>query len=193
MTAAVTQPDDARERLLDAAERLFYSRGVQAVGMDEIRAASGLALKRIYRLYASKDELTVAFLQRRNECWLGWLSAEVAKPTDRDERILAVFDGLHSWFRQPGFRGCAWINVHGELGATVPAVAEAVREHKRAFRRLIARLVADAGRPRSLVAPIHLLAEGAMVTAASQCSPKPALDAKAAARALLTARAVAAG
>jgi hypothetical protein len=62
---------------------------------------------------------------------------------DPQRRILAVFDWLHSWFSEADFRGCAWINAFGELGANSPTVASATRDHKRAFRRYLARLVAD--------------------------------------------------
>ena len=60
-TAVPVQPgsDDAlREQVLDAADRLYYSRGVQAVGMDELRAAAGVPLKRLYRLFGSKDGIS---------------------------------------------------------------------------------------------------------------------------------------
>ena len=69
MTAAPTEPVTDRERLLDAGEDLFYAYGVQAVGMDAIRAASGLPLKRSYQLYPSKDQLLLAVLDRRDRRW----------------------------------------------------------------------------------------------------------------------------
>ncbi|CAM5363021.1 hypothetical protein SALBM311S_00042 [Streptomyces alboniger] len=139
----------ARERVLDAAEELFYGRGVQSVGMDDIRNTSGVSLKRLYQLFPAKEQLVEAYLERRDERWRGRLAASVGRVTDPGERILAVFDWLEGWFGEAGFRGCAWINAYGELGASSALVAAQVRTHKRAFGEYLASLVADAGgRPR---------------------------------------------
>lgn len=56
----------AREQALDAAEELFYGRGVQSVGMDDLRGASGVSLKRLYQLFPAKEQLVEAYLERRD-------------------------------------------------------------------------------------------------------------------------------
>ncbi|MFD3678202.1 TetR/AcrR family transcriptional regulator [Streptomyces sp. NPDC058613] len=61
--------DEARIRLLDTAEELFYAHGIQAVGMDRIRTASRVPLKRLYRLFSAKDLLVAAYLERRSGRW----------------------------------------------------------------------------------------------------------------------------
>ncbi|MET8827216.1 TetR/AcrR family transcriptional regulator [Streptomyces sp. NPDC004610] len=176
-----------RDRALDAAEELFYRRGVQSVGMDAVRAASGLSLKRLYQLFPSKEGLVEAYLDRRDADWRGRLAGYVEGRGEGDprERILAVYDWLGGWFAEDGFRGCAWINAYGELGATSAGVAERVRAHKEEFRRYLAGLVADAGQPAALVWPLFLLAEGAMVTAGIEGTTEPAARARDAARSLL--------
>ncbi|MEV7074126.1 TetR/AcrR family transcriptional regulator [Streptomyces sp. NPDC091972] len=178
----------ARERVLDAAEELFYGRGVQSVGMDEIRGASGVSLKRLYQLFPAKEQLVEAYLERRDGRWRGRLAEFVALRPDPEDRILAVFDWLEEWFGEEGFRGCAWINSYGELGATSDRVVTQVRAHKRAFADYLASLVADAGRPAALAGPLFLLAEGAMVTAGITGTTHPATEARDAARLLLGAR-----
>jgi AcrR family transcriptional regulator len=178
----------ARERVLDAAEELFYGRGIQSVGMDEIRGASGVSLKRLYQLFPAKEQLVVAYLERRDGRWRGRLAAYVEGEEDPGRRILAVFDWLEEWFGEDGFRGCAWINSYGELGAGSAPVAAQVRAHKRAFADYLASLVADAGRPSALAAPLFLLAEGAMVTAGIARSTQPAAQAREAVRLLLESR-----
>lgn len=177
----------ARERALDAAERLFYGRGVQSVGMDDVRGASGISLKRLYQLFPAKEQLVVAYLERRDVRWRDRLAAYVAARDEPRARILAVFDWLAEWFAEDDFRGCAWINAYGELGAVSDAVAEQARAHKRAFREYVGALVAGAGLPATLAAPLYLLAEGAMVTAGITGGTEPAAQAREGARLLLTA------
>ncbi|MET9870436.1 TetR/AcrR family transcriptional regulator, partial [Streptomyces sp. NPDC006386] len=117
---------EARERALDAAEELFYGRGVQSVGMDDVRGASGVSLKRLYQLFPAKEQLVEAYLERRDARWRGRLAEYVERQGEPEERILAVFDWLGGWFGEPDFRGCAWINAYGELGATSARVAAQV-------------------------------------------------------------------
>ncbi|MEU3937417.1 TetR/AcrR family transcriptional regulator [Streptomyces sp. NPDC029044] len=175
----------ARERALDAAEELFYGRGVQAVGMDDVRGTSGVSLKRLYQLFPAKEHLVEAYLERRDARWRGQLAAYVEGREEPEERILAVFDWLGEWFGEPDFRGCAWLNAYGELGATSARVVTQVRSHKGAFREYLASLVAAAGLPGTLTGQLFLLAEGAMVTAGVTGSAEPAADAREAARRLL--------
>ncbi|MHB9860522.1 TetR/AcrR family transcriptional regulator [Streptomyces sp. YIM S03343] len=179
----------AREQALDAAEKLFYGRGIQSVGMDDVRSTSGVSLKRLYQLFPSKELLVEAYLERRDVRWRERLAAFVDRHGDGDpgRRILAVFDWLERWFGEEDFRGCAWINSYGELGATSARVAAQVRAHKHAFREYLAGLVAEAGRPAALTGQLYLLAEGAMVTAGIAESTEPAREAREAARLLLRA------
>jgi AcrR family transcriptional regulator len=175
----------ARDRALDAAEKLFYGRGIHTVGMDDIRTASGVSLKRLYQLFPAKEQLVEAYLERRDVRWRQRLAAYVDRHTDPRERILAVFDWLREWSGEPDFRGCAWINSYGELGATSPRVPALVRAHKQAFQAYLATLVADAGLPTELAGQLRLLAEGAMVTAGIEGTTEPAEQAGRAAGLLL--------
>ncbi|MFP3989788.1 TetR/AcrR family transcriptional regulator [Streptomyces sp. E11-3] len=177
----------ARERALDTAEELFYSRGIQAVGMDAIRTASGVSLKRLYQLFPNKEQLLDACLERRDLNWRRRLAERVDLETDPRRRILAVFDWLYDWFSEPGFRGCAWINGYGELGATSPAVAERARSHKEAFKDYLTGLTAAAGLPDESAEQLRLLAEGAMATAGILRDPETARHAGRAAALLISA------
>lgn len=102
---------------------------------------------------------------------------------DPRERVLAVFDWLAEWFSEPGFRGCSWVNAHGELGPSSEAVRSEVRSHKRAFHARITAWADAAGAP--VAEPVFLLAEGAVVTAGISGDPAPAHHARAAAATLL--------
>ncbi|WP_330309370.1 MULTISPECIES: TetR/AcrR family transcriptional regulator [unclassified Streptomyces] len=176
----------AREQALDAAEELFYGRGIQTVGMDDIRGASGVSLKRLYQLFPAKERLVEAYLERRDVRWRQRLAEHVDRHGEPEERILAVFDWLGQWFAEPGFRGCAWINSYGELGTTSPVVTAQVTAHKEAFKDYLRGLVADAGLPSPLADQLYLLAEGAMVTAGITRSTETAGQAADAARVLMS-------
>ncbi|MEU6707296.1 TetR/AcrR family transcriptional regulator [Streptomyces wuyuanensis] len=184
----MTDIEATRERILDAAEELFYGQGIQAVGMDAVRSASGVTLRRLYQVFPSKGALVEAYLLRRDERWRKSLASRVEESDAAPaERVLVVFDWLRDWFTEPDFRGCAFVNAFGELGATAPEVAEAARRHKEAFRRYIAGLVDDAGAPGTVAASLALLAEGAITTAAVTGSPPAADTAREAAGLLLAA------
>ena len=142
-----TRPASARERIDQTAYELFSRHGVRAVGVDTISARSGVAKMTLYRHYASKDDLALAFLRRREELWTrSWLQQEVERRVQAPaERLLAVFDVFEKWFRRRDFEGCSFIKVlleHDDPGHPVRRAAEAHIETIRAFLRGLA---ADAG------------------------------------------------
>ncbi|MDW5594115.1 TetR/AcrR family transcriptional regulator [Conexibacter stalactiti] len=171
--------------MLDAASRLFYERGVQAVGMDALREAAGVSLKRIYGLYPSKEALVEAALIAREQGVLAELSSRSGAAAAPAQQILALFDLLGEWFVAPGYRGCAYLNAFGELGESAPRVAGVVRRHKRAWRDLLAERVAEAGGSPRLADQLALLINGAMTSAALGDPRAVAADARAVAEVLL--------
>jgi AcrR family transcriptional regulator len=177
--------DTAREQVIGAADALFYARGIQSVGMDEVRTAAGISLKRMYALFPSKDAIIVEVLARRNRTWNTGIARATGASPEPTERLLAIFDFLAEWFAEDDFRGCAFINSFGELGATNPAVADAVRAQKSSFQSFVAGLVSDAGAPAFLAPQLALLAEGAQTTAAISGNPDAATQARAAAATLI--------
>lgn len=168
MSASRTLDADVTARLLDVAERRFYRDGVHAVGVDAVVAEAGVATKTLYAHFGSKDGLVEAYLRRRDQRWLAWLRAAVlaSEPNPGPGRVPAVFDALHQWFAQPGFNGCAFINVAGELLGH-PAARAVARDHKLALRAFLAGIArdADVADPDSLADALMLLVEGAIVTA----------------------------
>ncbi|MCX5194703.1 TetR/AcrR family transcriptional regulator [Streptomyces sp. NBC_00249] len=170
--------EEARTRLLDAAEALFYSEGVQAVGMDRIRTESGVPLKRLYRIFPAKEALVTAYLERRDRRWTAGLRDAVA--TAPDAPVAAVFDWLEAWFSEPGFRGCAFVNAYGELGAGPAGVLDVVRRHKTELRALLGTLTDSPAVADQLL----ILVEGATVVAALTPGPDPARRAREAAERL---------
>ncbi|MBN6054131.1 TetR/AcrR family transcriptional regulator, partial [Nonomuraea sp. RK-328] len=177
--------ETARERVVSTADRLFYAHGVQAVGMDTVRTESGVSLKRIYALFPSKDDLVLAVLRHRTNQWDTGVTGAVSRAGTPRDQVLAIFDFLADWFHEDAFRGCAFINVFGELGGDSDRIAEAVREQKASFQRRVAELVREAGGPGHLAPQLVLLAEGAQTTAAIFGDPDAAAHARAAADTLI--------
>ena len=82
----------ARNRLLDAADELFYAEGVQTVGIDRIIERAGVAKASLYNLFGSKEELVAAYLASRHDRTTSRLTEAIEKVDDPRQKILAVFD-----------------------------------------------------------------------------------------------------
>ena len=163
---------DGRERILETAYELFSRHGTRAVGVDRIVAEAGAAKMTLYRNFASKDELIVAFLAAREERWTrGWLQAEVERRAqDPAERLLAIFDVFGEWFAREDFEGCSFINVMLEIADSEHPVHRASVQHLTAIRAYVADLAEQAGVPAEdadgFARQWHILMKGSIVAAA---------------------------
>jgi len=162
----------ARDRLLDAAAKLFYNDGITATGIDAIVKKAGVAKKSLYNNFDSKADLVAAYLQVRHAEWLALYARRLAQAGTPVERVLAVFDAYtdhaeHTYER--GFRGCGLLNAAAELRAG-DAGRAAVRQHKEEVEALLREQVGALlpGRPaQAALTARHLafLLEGAMARA----------------------------
>ena len=159
----------ARERILDSSYELFSRRGIRAVGIDELIDASGVAKATLYRHFPSKDDLVLAFLERREELWTrGVVEAGAeSRGATPDEQLLAIFDVFDDWFRREDFEACSFINVLLEMGPEHSAGKASVR-HLENIRELVARLAREAGLrdPASFAHSWHIVMKGSIVAAA---------------------------
>jgi AcrR family transcriptional regulator len=162
--------DSGRERVLETAYELFSRHGTRAVGVDRIIAESGVAKMTLYRNFASKDDLILAFLERREERWTReWLQATVERRAETPaQRLLAIFDTFAEWFARDDFEGCSFINVMLEiddLGS--PVRRESVRQLSE-IRGFIGGLAKDAGIDDvdGFARQWHILMKGCIVAAA---------------------------
>jgi AcrR family transcriptional regulator len=160
---------EARERILDTAYELFSRRGVRAVGVDEVIECAGVAKATLYRHFPSKDELVLAFLERREQRWtLDWIEAEARRGgSTPEEQLLAIFDAFDGWFRRDDFEACSFINVMLELGSEHPAGRASI-QHLENIRSMVRRLAEEAGLrdPDSFARSWHILMKGSIVSAA---------------------------
>src|ERR1700724_3400693 len=178
--ASASEKPDMNERILETADRLFYLRGIRAVGVDTIAAEIGISKRTLYNHFPSKDALIAAYLERR---------FVQPRPSDKPpaEQILGTFDSLERRFSAKDFRGCPFVNAVAELGSEdqpVRKIAIAFKESRRLwFRDLLLQLgVADA---EGLATQLTLLVDGSIAQDLVRNDPSMALAAKAAARVLL--------
>jgi AcrR family transcriptional regulator len=170
------------ERILAAADRLFYLHGIRAVGVDAVAAEAGVSKRTLYNYYATKDDLIAAYLVSRFR--------QIA-PSDApaSEQILGYFDYLEKMFASPSFRGCPYVNAVTELcDPRHPAAGIALQfkeQRRQWFRALVARL--GAKDPDALATQIQLLVEGALSSALVRGDPALARAARGAAEVLLDA------
>ncbi len=181
------QSGGARERLLEAAYRLFATQGVGGVGVDTIVAESGCAKSSLYNNFQSKQELALAFLDRRELVWTrNWLEAEVRRRTeDPEERLLAIFDVFDSWFRSADFEGCSFVNVLLE-SEPQSTVRKASADHLAKIRAIVREFADEAGLadPEEFAQAWHMLMKGSIV-AAGEGNREAARHAKRAAQLVL--------
>src|SRR3954467_1986168 len=100
--ATTTRKPSARDRLLAAADELFYAEGVHTVGIDRIIEHAGVAKASLYSTFGSKDELVRAYLQGRHQARRDRITATLAPLATPREKLLGVFDALAEATAAPG-------------------------------------------------------------------------------------------
>jgi AcrR family transcriptional regulator len=186
-TAPASAPErtsPVRDRILDSTYDLFSRRGIRDVGINEVVDAAAVTKATLYRHFASKDDLVVAFLELREQRWtVGWVEAEARRRAQTPEQqLLAIFDLFDEWFHRTDFEACSFINVLLEMGPTHP-VGRASIGHLENIRTVVSRFAENAGLrdPASFARSWHILMKGSIVSAAEG-------DAEAAKRAKVMAR-----
>ena len=163
-----------RQRILDAADELFYAEGIASTGVDAVLERAGVAIGSLYSHFGGKDGLVLAYLQAREDRWREVWDAEVERHDDQRERVLAVFDAQTRWLGTTRCdHGCAHASAIAQLGDGDPA-RDAALGHKRAVRMRLRGLVQQVDdcallSPADLVELVDdlvLLHEGAMVALA---------------------------
>jgi AcrR family transcriptional regulator len=171
----------ARERLLAAADELFYENGINLVGIDRVIEHAGVAKASLYDCFGSKEELIRSYLQARSERRQARIVQRMAQFQTPRDKILSVFDLLGETVAQPNYRGCAFQRAGAEAGAgsTIKAACDDSRAWIRTQFTELAQ-AAGARDPQSLGRQLVVLYDGAGMTAHVDRD----LDAPRAARAL---------
>ena len=184
------RPGGARDRLLDAAGKLFYRHGFSAVGIDWILREAGVAKMTLYRHFASKDELIVAYLDRADEQFWTWAETAMAGAPTAEARLAALFGAVGRLAAGPECLGCAFQGAATAFPERPHPGHRRALAHKLAVRDRLVELAREAGlrAPESLAAGLWLLMDGAWAAARTFGTlDSPAAEVKDAAVALLDA------
>ena len=182
----------ARERLLAAASELFYAEGVHTVGIDRVIERAGVAKASLYNTFGSKDELVRAYLEGRHAQTSERITRYLERYSTPRERLLGVFEAQGELFAAPGFRGCAFVSASAESPGEL--VEQAASDYRGWVRTLLVDLAREAGvaAPETLGRQLHMIYDGASLSARMDHDPTASVAARAAAETLLDA-ALAAG
>lgn len=188
MATETTARVSPRERLLAAANELFYEEGVHTVGIDRVIERAGVAKATLYNSFGSKDELIRAYLTGRHAIRREHMTSTIAKYDNPRDRLLGVFDVLTETFADPEYRGCAFLNASAEARPNSPIV-EATDEYRAWVRSLLTDLASEAGAadPANLARQLTLLYDGAGISGWMDRDPDAAKAARAVAEVLIDA------
>ena len=173
---------------MDAAGELVYREGLHAATAERVADHAGLTKPTIYNLFGSKEALVLEALQRRGEQIRQCIEARAAAQTLPERKLMEVLQAHADMLTSEGFHGCPLIiaAVQSPDSAETRALANA---HKAWLRGLLTQYGRKAGlrSPETLAASLVILLEGAAALASVQPPALVAKQARAAARALITA------
>lgn len=185
-----TASKSARDRILDAANRLFYGEGIRAVSVDAIAEKAGITKKTLYYHFKSKDDLAAAYLASRDQpnlkLYEKWFNEAGG---DLEDKVAAIFLRVAKSARHPKWKGCGFLRTAAEL-ANMPG-HPAMRigaAHKKKFEAWLAAQFSSSGvpGPETLARQIVLLMDGAFSTMLVHRDPSYAEAAGEAARNLIS-------
>jgi AcrR family transcriptional regulator len=159
-----------RQRILAVAADLFYRHGIRAVGIEAIAEAAGTNKMTLYRHFSSKDELVAEYLrQAAKGAEACWARLEKLYPGDTLAQLRAWVREMADHASSADLRGCPLANAAVELPEKSHPARRVIEENKKAQRMKLVQLAQAAGlsEPEMLADELHLLLEGARVSAQS--------------------------
>lgn len=153
----------ARDRLVAAATRLFYAEGVHSVGVDRVISEAGVTRATMYKHFAGKEELVLAYLMAQDQAIRGMFAA--ASGLDGDALLDAVVAGIAEDVREHHTRGCPFINAAAEYPDAEGPVRKLIASHRHWFRITLEQVVGSAGleHPGEVADSLVLLRDAALV------------------------------
>jgi AcrR family transcriptional regulator len=159
------RPSEARERLLRTASGLFYTKGIHAVGIDEILSRARVTRATFYRHFPSKDDLIVQYIRTADLAIRDGVAVATESPVSADSGVRALAEFVATQVKTPGFRGCAFLNAAAEYPDLENPIHQAILAHRSWFYETVLgafRRVAGDRAPRA-AAHFVMLRDGAFV------------------------------
>lgn len=160
------RPSEARSRLLNTATRIFYAEGIHAVGIDRIVAEAQVTRATLYRHFAGKEDLVLAYLDQVDRATRAQADEAMATGLPAVEKIRALGRSIAQGIGSPGFRGCAFLNAAAEYPDPESPVHKAVLAHRQWFLETVTELLAAIQKTGAGPAARHfvMMRDGAMAT-----------------------------
>jgi len=163
-----TKMTPAALKILETASQLFYLNGIHSTGVETIAKEAGVTKKTLYDRYGSKEQLVVAYLEKRDQQWRKHLHEYIDLIPEEQplDRILTIFDAIESWLETNSPRGCAFINALAELNEPSHPGRAVIIEEKKWLKQLFSTLLKrlNVTNPQEIGEQLLVLHEGLMVT-----------------------------
>ncbi|MDT5167453.1 MAG: hypothetical protein QOD02_768 [Mycobacterium sp.] len=178
----------ARQRLLDAADELFYREGVHRVPIDRVIEKAGVPADTLLEAFGSADELIRTYLRARHTRLQDAVTRALPRYRTPRDRLLGVFEIQGQSFVEPGYRGCALVTASAEAlpGEVVMEVATEYRDWVNNLFLDLA-FAAEVLHPEELAEQLVVLFDGAAVSAWMDSRPSTVNTSRAIAEALIDA------
>lgn len=174
---------NVRERIIETASRLFYFKGYNQTGINQIIKEASVAKASLYQHFRSKEDIAVIYLQRRHTMWMEKLIDCVSIHTTSKKRVIGCFDYLIEWLTEVDFRGCGWQNIITDLPENHHKIREQAVYHKNELQEWIHNLLKEEKQytkkqAEQLGNEILILIEGAIILSQIQKNEQPIKSAK---------------
>ncbi|WP_374973665.1 TetR/AcrR family transcriptional regulator [Spongiibacter marinus] len=186
----MTKPKgDTKDKIVQAANTLFYLLGVKATSVDAIADKAGVTKRTVYYHFASKDDLIAAYLRSRDQQNLAaYQQAFAEQDGEVTDKVAAIFANVARATSHPKWRGCGFQRTAGEL-ANKPGhpAMKAASWHKKNVEQWLTEAFIAAGlaAPALTARQVFLLLEGALSSMLIHHDPAYITDAGQAAAALV--------
>ena len=172
-----------KDRIIETASKLFYYEGYNQTGINQIIAEAGVAKASMYQHFRSKEDIAVAYLQKRHTNWIEDLFNFIADKESPTDKVISCFDFLNKWLTEVEYRGCGFQNIFIDLPKNQQKIKDQVVLHKNELRTWIHNLILEDERytkesAKELGDEILVLMDGAIILSQIQHSNWPILSAK---------------
>ena len=184
MSVKLIMKSDTRGFILQTASDLFYEKGYNLTGINEIIATAGIAKATLYHHFKSKEELCIAYLKSRDEALVQAIKDHCKSKKSGNDQLLGVLDFLSKFYSSGNFNGCWCLRTFAEIPGDNQEITKQIRKGKNELLDLITQLVIKnkptltKAKQHKLGRRIYLLYEGAVSESYLQGDDWPILESK---------------